>query len=89
MRTPAARLRRTGRLCRGPEDEGDLLLAAVVSEPVPAVHALAGDEEPVAEGGDGAEKGFGRGRQVACEDDPAVLVEDDEEQGPACRSTPA
>jgi hypothetical protein len=71
------------------EDEGDLFLAAGVGEPVPAVHALAGDEESVAEGGDGAEKGFGRGPQVACEDDLAVLVEDDEKRALACRSTPA
>src|SRR5262249_1904452 len=35
------------------QGEGDVVVAAGVGEPVPAVHALAGDEEPVAEGGDG------------------------------------
>jgi hypothetical protein len=46
------------------------------------VHARAGDEESVAEGGDGTEERLGSGGQVACADDPAVAVEDDEEQGP-------
>src|SRR5262249_11896755 len=45
------------------EDEGDGVIAAGVGEPVPAVHALAGDEEPTAEGSDGAEKGVGVGGQ--------------------------
>ena len=47
-----------------------------------AVHALAGDEEAVAEGGDGVEEGVGVGGQVLGEDDPAVMVEDDDEDGP-------
>src|SRR5262249_11800051 len=64
------------------EDEGDVVFAAGVGEPVPAVHALAGDEEAVAEGGDGAEEGFGSGRQVAGEAHLAVGIEDDEEPGP-------
>jgi hypothetical protein len=64
------------------EDEGDLLVAAGVGEPVPAVHALAGDEEAVAEGGDGTEEGFWRGRQVAGEARVAVGIEDDEEEVP-------
>jgi hypothetical protein len=64
------------------EDEGDVLFAAAVGEPVPAVHALAGDEEAVAEGSDGAEEGFWRGRQVAGEARLAVGIEDDEEEAP-------
>jgi len=46
------------------------------------VHALAGDEEAVAERGDGAEEGVGVGGQVLGEDGPAVMVEDDDEDGP-------
>src|SRR5262249_37670691 len=40
------------------EDEGDVVVAAGIGQPVPAVHALAGDQESVAEGGDGAEEGI-------------------------------
>src|SRR6516162_8413856 len=47
-----------------------------------AVHALAGDEEAVAEGSDGAEEGVGVGGQVPGEPDLAVVVEDDDEEGP-------
>ena len=47
-----------------------------------AVHALAGDEEAVAEGGDGFEEGVRVGGQVAAEGDLAVAVEDAQEQGP-------
>jgi hypothetical protein len=64
------------------EDEGDLLVATGVGQPVPAVHALAGDEETVAEGFDGAEEGVGVGGEVFGEDDVAALVEDDEEEVP-------
>src|SRR5262249_8900915 len=64
------------------EDKGDVLLAAGIGEPVPAVHALAGEEEAVAEGSDGAEEGVGVGGQVTGEADLAVAIEDDEEQGP-------
>src|SRR5262249_29356509 len=64
------------------EDEGDGVIAAGVGEPVPAMHTLAGDEEPVSEGSDGAEEGVGVGGQVFGEADLAVVVEDDEEEGP-------
>src|SRR5207247_2554276 len=64
------------------EDEGDVVIAAGVSEPVPAVDALAGDEESGAEGLDGAEEGFGLGGEVAGEAGLPVVVEDDEEEGP-------
>src|SRR5262249_42763876 len=47
------------------ENEGDVLVAAGVRQPVPAVHALAGDDEPVAEGCDGTEEGAGSGGKVA------------------------
>jgi hypothetical protein len=46
------------------------------------VHALAGDEQPVAEGRDGAEEGVGVGGQIFGENDLAVVAEDDEEEGP-------
>ena len=39
------------------EDEGDLVVAAGVGEPVPGVDAFAGDEQAIAEGSDGAEEG--------------------------------
>src|SRR5579872_6037900 len=64
------------------EDEGDVLVAAGVGQPVPAVHALAGDEQAVTEGSDGLEEGTRSGGQVASEDDLTVAVEDDEEEGP-------
>src|SRR5262249_56500945 len=51
-------------------------------EPVPAGHALAADDQAVAEGLDGAEERLRGGRQVAGEASLAVLVEDAEEQGP-------
>jgi hypothetical protein len=46
------------------------------------VHALAADDEPLAEGPDGLEEGGGGGGQVARESFLAVAVEDAEEQGP-------
>ena len=46
------------------------------------MHALAGDEESVAEGSNGAEKGVGVGGQVFGEPDLAVVVEDNDEEGP-------
>jgi hypothetical protein len=64
------------------EDEGDVVSAAGVGEPVPAVDALAGDEQSVAEGLDGAEEGFGLSGQIAGVARLSVVVEDDEEEGP-------
>src|SRR5262249_54465108 len=64
------------------EDKGDVLLAAGIGEPVPAVHALAGDEEAVAEGSDGAEEGGGVGGEGAGGAGPGRAREGDEEQGP-------
>ena len=64
------------------EDEGDVVIAAGVSEPVPAVDALARHEQAIAERLDGFEEGFGCGGEVAAEAGVAVAVEDDEEQGP-------
>ena len=64
------------------EGEGDGVVAAGVGEPVPAVHALAADDQAVAEGPDGSEEGFGGGGQVAAEAGLAVAVKDDEEEGP-------
>src|SRR5262249_31876585 len=65
-----------------PQDEGDVLVAAGVGEPVPAVHALAGADQAVAEGGDGAEEGARVSGQVLGEDGLAVVVEGDDEDGP-------
>src|SRR5262249_3420329 len=64
------------------EGEGDGFLLAEVGQPVPGEHALDADHEAVAEGGDGAEEGVGPGRQVAVEDDGAVVVEDADVHGP-------
>jgi hypothetical protein len=64
------------------EHEGDVLVAAGVGEPVPAVHALAGHEESGAEGGDGPEEGVRSGGQVFGQDGLAVVVDDDDEGGP-------
>jgi hypothetical protein len=46
------------------------------------VDALAGDEQAVAEGLDGAKERLGPGGEVAGEEGVAVAVEDDEVQGP-------
>jgi hypothetical protein len=62
--------------------EGDALVAAGVGQPVPAVHALAADDQAVAEGLHGLEEGGRGGGQVARESLLAVAVEDAEEQGP-------
>ena len=50
------------------EHEGDRLVLAEVGEPVPGEHALAADDEAVAEGRDGVEEGVGAGGQIAFED---------------------
>ena len=58
------------------------LVLAQVGEPVPGEHALAADDEAVAEGLDGIEEGVGRGGQVLLEDGRALVVEDVGEQAP-------
>ena len=63
------------------QDEGDVLIVAEVGEPVPAVDALAGDDEAVSEGGDGGEEGVGARRVVAVEADGAGEVEDADPYG--------
>ena len=55
---------------------------AEVGEPVPAVDALAGDDEVVPEGSDGGKKGVGPGGIIAVESDGAGVVEDDKVHGP-------
>src|SRR5262249_46310609 len=60
------------------EGEGDVGSAAGVGQPVPAVHALAADDQAVAEGLDGAEERLRCGGQVAPEAGVAVAVEDGE-----------
>jgi hypothetical protein len=64
------------------EDEGDVVVAAGVSQPVPAVHALAADDQSVAEGLDGFLEGPWCSGEVAGEACLSGLVEDDQEQGP-------
>ena len=64
------------------EGEGDVGVSAGVGQPVPAVHALASDDDSVLEGLDGFEEGLGGGGEVAAEPGLSVLVEDAEEEGP-------
>lgn len=64
------------------EDEGDLLPVAEIGEPVPTKQALDGDDESVAEGGDGFEEGVGVGGEVFVVDDLAVAVDDAQIHGP-------
>src|SRR5262249_31112480 len=64
------------------QHEGDALLVAAVGEPVPGEHALAGDDQAVAEGCDGAEEGVGAGGDALVEGGAAVAVEDAEGEGP-------
>jgi hypothetical protein len=64
------------------ESEGDVLIAAAVGEPVPAVHTLAADDEALSEGFDGVKKRLRRGGQVAAETGLAVVIEDDKKEGP-------
>ncbi len=62
------------------EQEGDVVIAADVGQPVPAVHAFAADDESLAEGCDGCAEGFGGGGEIACEACLSLVVEDDEEE---------
>jgi len=62
------------------EDKGDLMVFAQVGEPVPREHALDSDDQAVAEGVHGIEKGLRLGGQVLLEDGLALLVEDVGEQ---------
>jgi hypothetical protein len=55
-----------------PEDEGDPLSRAEISQPVPGEDALGGDDEVVAIGRDGRQKGFGATAQVLVEEDLAL-----------------
>jgi hypothetical protein len=63
------------------EDQGDAFVCAQVGEPVPGEHALATDDEVLAKGLDGIEKGVGLGRQIAFEDGLAFGAEDVHEHG--------
>jgi hypothetical protein len=64
------------------QDEGDLLLLAEVGQPVPGEHALTGDGQAVAEGGDGLEEGLGAGRDGLGQGGRALGVEDVQGEGP-------
>jgi hypothetical protein len=57
------------------KDKGNLFRLTEIREPVPGEHALAGDDEAVAEGPDGGEKVIGRRRDRGLNDDVAGLVE--------------
>jgi hypothetical protein len=65
-----------------PQDEGDVLFAAEVGDPVPREHAFDADDQPVAKRRDGAQQGLGAARQIAIEEDGAGLVEDAQVHGP-------
>ena len=64
------------------QHEGDRLGGAQISEPVPGEHALAGDDEAVAEGLDRLEEGGRRGGDGVAEDGRAVAIEDADGKGP-------
>lgn len=64
------------------EHEVDVLVAATVGEPVPAVHALAGDQQAVAERSDGPQERLGGGRQIAGQARLPFAVEDHQEHVP-------
>jgi hypothetical protein len=64
------------------EGEGDLVFAAGIGQPVPAVPALAADDQAVAAGLHGLEEGRRGGGQVAGVAFLAVAVQDAEEEGP-------
>jgi hypothetical protein len=64
------------------EGEGDGGVAAGVGEPVPAVHALAADDEAALEGLHGLEERPGGGGEVAAVAQLSVAVEDGEVEGP-------
>jgi hypothetical protein len=63
------------------EDEVDTFRRAKVGDPVPGEHALAGDDEVLAERFEGGEELVGLGGQVLVEPDLSVLVEDADEEG--------
>ena len=64
------------------DQEGDLLLPAQVSQPVPGEQALDADDDVGAEGGEGSEEGVGAGWQVDVADDGAGRIEDAQVHGP-------
>jgi hypothetical protein len=58
------------------EHEGNLLLGAQVGQPVPGEHAFTGDDQPLAIGRDGFEKGGRLGHDFAVQHLVALLAED-------------
>src|SRR5262245_20268972 len=65
-----------------PRTKGIPPLLAEVGQPVPGEQALAGDGEPVAEGGDGGVEGLGPGGDGAGQGGLAVGVQDVQGQRP-------
>jgi hypothetical protein len=58
------------------QDESKLLLRAEIRDPGATQHTLQADDSVVAARSDGAQEGFGAGRQVAVEDNATGLVQD-------------
>jgi len=73
--------------CMG-EDEVDPVLDAQVGEPVPTEDALDADDEILAVGCDGPEKGIARAGDAPVKDDRALMVEDAEVHGPRVKVDP-
>jgi hypothetical protein len=63
------------------EGEGDVLVLADVSEPVPGEHALGSDDRSIAVGLDGLEEELGIGAEVLVDDDVVGLIEDADVHG--------
>jgi hypothetical protein len=63
------------------ENEGDFVLSAKISEPVPGEDALDGDGDVVTVRGDSVEEGFWLSGDVSMENDLSVVVEDAEVHG--------
>ena len=58
------------------------MLLAQVGEPVPGEHALAADDQALAEGGESVEEGIGAGGQVLLEAGLTLGVQDVDVHGP-------
>src|SRR5262249_61185352 len=71
------------------EDEGDVVSAAGVGQPVPAMDTLAGDEQSVAEMLDSMEERLGLSGEVTGVARLAVVSRTTRKRALACRSTPA
>jgi hypothetical protein len=66
-----------------PQGKGNTFLRPEVSQPIPGQQTLAGHDEPLAVRGDGLEKGFRSGFQVAVPQDGSRLMHDADVQAPS------